>query len=125
MTAALSTLREVAGNGRLIVVFQPLRLYRTRELQAEIAEALALADEAIVMEVFSPGETRGPGEGGRPLCDAVPLPAERKAFVPSWSDVPGQVVDRAEPGDLVVTMGAPPISLMGDELLAALEERGR
>ena len=125
MTAALSTLREVAGNGRLLVVFQPLRLYRTRELQAEIAEALALADEAIVMEVFSPGETRAPGEGGRPLCDAVPLPAEHKAFVPSWSDVPGQVADRAQPGDLVVTMGAPPISLMGDELLAALEERGR
>jgi UDP-N-acetylmuramate--alanine ligase len=125
MTAALSTLREVAGSGRLLVVFQPLRLYRTRELQAEIAEALALADEAIVMEVFSPGEARGPGEGGRPLCDAVPLPADRKAFVSSWSDVPAQVADRARPGDLVVTMGAPPISLMGDELLAALEERGR
>ena len=64
MTAALQTLREVAGDGRLIVVFQPYRVYRTRDLQAEIAAALAIADEAIVMEVFGPGEVREPGEGG-------------------------------------------------------------
>ena len=38
MTAALQTLREVAGDGRLIVVFQPYRVYRTRDLQAEIAD---------------------------------------------------------------------------------------
>ena len=37
----------------------------------------------------------------------------------------GEVRKRAREGDLVVTMGAPPISLMGDELLAALAERAR
>jgi UDP-N-acetylmuramate--alanine ligase len=123
MTAALETLRQVAGSGRLLVVFQPLRLFRTRTLQAEIAAALAMADEAIVMEVFGPGETRAPGEGGRALCDAVPLPAEYKVFAPNWSEVPAEVARRARPGDLVVTMGAPPISMMGDELLTALTER--
>jgi UDP-N-acetylmuramate--alanine ligase len=34
--------------------------------------------------------------------------------------VPGEVARRARPGDVVVTMGAPPISLMGDEVIAAL-----
>ncbi|OJF13252.1 UDP-N-acetylmuramate--L-alanine ligase [Couchioplanes caeruleus] len=120
--AALRTLREVAGSGRLVVVFQPYRVYRTRDLQAELAEGLAIADEVIVMEVFGPGETRGPGEGGVALTAAIDLPAERKAFVPSWEDVPAEVVRRSRPGDVVVTMGAPPISLMGDELLAALAE---
>jgi UDP-N-acetylmuramate--alanine ligase len=123
MTAALSTLREVAGDGRLIVVFQPYRVYRTRDLQAEIAEALAIADEAVVMEVFGPGEVRAPGEGGIALTAAIDLPAEQKVFVASWEDVAGQVGERAREGDVVVTMGAPPISLMGDELLAALTER--
>ncbi|MFI5492045.1 UDP-N-acetylmuramate--L-alanine ligase [Actinoplanes sp. NPDC051859] len=120
--AALRTLREVAGSGRLVVVFQPYRVYRTRDLQAELAEGLAIADEVIVMEVFGPGETRGPGEGGVALTAAIDLPAERKVFVPSWEDVPAEVVRRSQPGDVVVTMGAPPISLMGDELLAALAE---
>jgi UDP-N-acetylmuramate--alanine ligase len=120
--AALRTLREVAGDGRLVVVFQPYRVYRTRDMQAELAEGLAIADEVIVMEVFGPGEVRGPGEGGVALTAAIDLPGERKVFVPSWEDVPAEVVRRSRPGDVVVTMGAPPISLMGDELLDALAE---
>ena len=120
--AALRTLREVAGSGRLIVVFQPYRVYRTRDMEAELAEGLAIADEVIVMEVFGPGEVRGPGEGGVALTAAIDLPDDRKVFVPSWADVPAEVVRRSRPGDVVVTMGAPPISLMGDELLDALTD---
>ncbi|BCB88372.1 hypothetical protein Psuf_056850 [Phytohabitans suffuscus] len=106
------------------MVFQPYRVYRTRDLQAELAAALAIADEVIVLEVFGPGEVRQPGEGGIALTAAVDLPAGAKVFVPSWEDVPAEVVRRAKVGDVVVTMGAPPISLMGDELLAALEPSG-
>ncbi|SCE90545.1 UDP-N-acetylmuramate--L-alanine ligase [Micromonospora viridifaciens] len=120
MTLALQTLREVAGEGRLIVVFQPYRLYRTRDLQAEIAAALGIADELVLLEVFGPGELRQPGEGSVALVEAVPLPADRKVFVEAWDDVPAEVTRRARPGDVVVTMGAPPISLMGDQLLDAL-----
>jgi UDP-N-acetylmuramate--alanine ligase len=120
MTAALRTLREVAADGRLIVVFQPYRVYRTRDMQAEIATALAIADEAIVLEVFGPGEVREPGQGGVALTAAIDLPPARKVFVPSWEDVPAEVTRRVREGDVVVTMGAPPISLMGEELLAAL-----
>jgi len=122
MTAALGTLREVAGKGRLIAVFQPYRVYRTRDLQAEIAAALAIADEVIVLEVFGPGELREPGQGGVALTAAVDLPAAAKVFEPEWDRIPAEVVARARPGDVVVTMGAPPISLMGDELLACLAE---
>jgi UDP-N-acetylmuramate--alanine ligase len=124
MTVALQTLRQLAGDGRLIVVFQPYRVYRTRQLEAEMARALALSDEAVVLEVFGPGEVREPGEGGASLTAAIDLPAERKVFLPSWDAAPGEVATRARPGDLVVTMGAPPISLLGDELLAALAARG-
>jgi len=124
MTVALRTLREVAGDGRLLAVFQPYRVYRTREMEAQIAEALGIADVAIVMEVFGPGERLEPGEGGASLVRAVPLPGDRKIFAPDWSGVPGEVVARARPGDVVVTMGAPPISLMGSELLTALAARG-
>ncbi|MFU8853127.1 UDP-N-acetylmuramate--L-alanine ligase [Micromonospora sp. SL1-18] len=123
MTLALQTLREVAGEGRLVVVFQPYRLYRTRDLQAEIAAALGIADELVLLEVFGPGELRQPGEGSVALVEAVSLPADRKVFVEAWDDVPAEVARRARPGDVVVTMGAPPISLMGDQLLDALLAR--
>lgn len=122
MTAALETLREVAGEGQLIVVFQPYRVYRTRDLETEIATALTIADQAVILEVFGPGEVREPGQGGVALTAALNLPPRRKVFVPSWDDVPGEVIRRAREGDVVVTMGAPPISLMGDQLLAALAD---
>ncbi|GAB7037854.1 MULTISPECIES: UDP-N-acetylmuramate--L-alanine ligase [Catenuloplanes] len=122
--AAIETLREVAGEGRLIVVFQPYRVYRTRDLEAELAEALSIADEAVIMEVFGPGETRLPGEGGVSLTAAIDLPADRKVFVPDWDGVAAEVVRRARPGDVVVTMGAPPSSMLGDELIAALGAPG-
>lgn len=123
MTLAMQTFREVAGSGRVIVAFQPYRLYRTRALESELAQSLAIADEVIMMEVFSPGESLESGQGAH-LLAAIDLPPECKVFVPEWDDVVGEVVRRAQPGDVVVTMGAPPISLMGDELLSALATGG-
>jgi UDP-N-acetylmuramate--alanine ligase len=123
MSAQLRTVREVAGTGRLLVVFQPYRLYRTIAFEDGIAAALGLADEVVVMEVFCPGEERLPGQGGSSLAAAVPLPGDSVVFEPSWSGVAPEVARRAKPGDLVLTMGAPPISMMGEEILAALAER--
>lgn len=123
MDAQLRTVREVAGDGRLIVVFQPYRLYRTIAFEAGLAAALDLADEVIVMEVFCPGEERQPGQGGSALARALTLPPENVVFEPSWSAVAPEVARRAKSGDLVVTMGAPPISMMGEEILNALAER--
>ena len=120
MTAALETLREVAGDGRLIVVFQPYRMYRTRDFQAEIAAALAIADEAVILEVFGPGEVREPGEGGVALTAAVDLPPGTRSSCRPGTTCRARWCAGPATGDVVVTMGAPPISLMGDELLAAL-----
>lgn len=122
MNAALTTLKGLTGDGRLIVVFQPYRVYRTRDMRTEIAEALAIADEVIVMEIFGPGEELSAGEGGQALCRAVPLDDAYKRFIPEWSEVPAEVRRLARPGDIVVTMGAPPVSLMPVELLSALEK---
>ncbi|HZE38150.1 MAG TPA: UDP-N-acetylmuramate--L-alanine ligase [Stackebrandtia sp.] len=120
--AAMSTLKELAAPGRLLVVFQPYRVYRTRDLRAEIAEGLAIGDEAVVMEVFGPGEELPPGDGGVALCEAIGLDADHKHFIPEWSDVPAAVKRLAGPGDVVVTMGAPPISLMHVDILNALRQ---
>jgi UDP-N-acetylmuramate--alanine ligase len=125
MAAQLRTVREVAGEGRLLVVFQPYRLYRLLAFLDGIAEALALADEVVVMEVFCPGEERLPGQGGAALARAIPLPEGSVVFEPSWSGVAPEVANRARPGDLVLTMGAPPISMMADDILPALQERWR
>ena len=91
----------------------------------EFGQAFGLADEAGVLEVFAPGEAPIPGASGQVMASNVPLPAEHVVFEPSWSAVPAHLADRARPGDIVMTLGAGDISMMGPEVLALLERRER
>ncbi len=121
--AQLVAAREVAGSGRLIVAFQPHRYSRTLAFASGFGAALALADEVVVMEVYAAGEEPVPGASGSTIAAAVPLPADRLVFEPSWSAVPAELARRARPGDLVMTMGAGDVTLVGPEVLRLLHER--
>jgi UDP-N-acetylmuramate--alanine ligase len=102
----LRAAREVAGTGRVIVAFQAHHYYRTADFCAEFGQALALADDVVVMEVYAPGEELLVGGTGTALAAAVALPPEHIVFEPSWSSVAGHLAARAQAGDIVVTMGA-------------------
>ena len=120
LTAQLTAAREVAGRGRLVVAFQPHRYSRTLAFAREFGEALGLADEVVVMEVYSAGEDPVPGATGATVAAAVPLARERVLFEPSWSAVPQALASRAEPGDLVLTLGAGDVTAVGPEVLRLL-----
>ncbi|MBW0092087.1 UDP-N-acetylmuramate--L-alanine ligase [Pseudonocardia sp. KRD-184] len=124
VAAQLRAARDVvAGTGRVVVAFQPHLYSRTREFAAEFGRALALADEVVVLDVFGAREDPEPGVTGALVADAVPLPAGHVHFVPGWSDVPGVVAGIARPGDLVITMGAGDVTVLGPEVLLELERR--
>jgi UDP-N-acetylmuramate--alanine ligase len=122
--AQLRAARAVAGDGRLVVAFQPHLYSRTREFADGFGRALALADEVVVMDVYGAREDPVPGVTGAMVAEAVPLPAERVHFEPSWSATAPALAERARPGDLVVTMGAGDVSMVGLEVLEALRQRG-
>ena len=123
--AALLAARQVAGTGRVFVVFQPHRYSRTLSFAAELGASLGLADEVVVMEVYAAGEDPIPGATGQAVRAAVPLPPERVVFEPSWLAVAAQIAARTRPGDIVLTMGAGDVTLLAPEVLAALEERAQ
>ncbi|GAA3229945.1 UDP-N-acetylmuramate--L-alanine ligase [Pseudonocardia petroleophila] len=124
VAAQLRAARDVvAGAGRVVVAFQPHLYSRTREFAADFGRALALADEVVVLDVFGAREDPEPGVTGALVADAVPLPAGHVRFVPGWSDVPGVVAGIARPGDLVITMGAGDVTVLGPEVLLELERR--
>jgi UDP-N-acetylmuramate--alanine ligase len=123
VTAQLRAARSVVGSGRLVVAFQPHLYSRTREFAAGFGEALGLADEVVVMDVYGAREDPVPGVTGAMVAEAVPLPAGRVHFEPSWSAAAPALADRARPGDLVVTMGAGDVSMVGPEVLEALRAR--
>ncbi|MFC0624310.1 UDP-N-acetylmuramate--L-alanine ligase [Kribbella deserti] len=123
LTVDLIAARQVAGEGRVIACFQPHLFSRTRIFAAEFSEALALADEVVVMDVFAAREDPEPGVTGALIANHVPLKPEQVRFEPSWSAVPQVVADLARPGDLVVTLGAGDVTLIGPEVVGLLAER--
>jgi UDP-N-acetylmuramate--alanine ligase len=120
ITAQLTAAREVVGQGRLVVAFQPHRYSRTLAFAEQFGAALGLADEVVVMEVYAAGEEPVPGATGATVAAHVPLPAERVVFEPSWTAVPHLLAQRAAPGDLVLTLGAGDVTAIGPEVLRLL-----
>ncbi|RJK97186.1 UDP-N-acetylmuramate--L-alanine ligase [Vallicoccus soli] len=118
--AVLRAFRGVVGAGRLVVTFQPHRYSRTEAFREDFGRALGLADEVVVMEVYGAGEDPVPGVSGATVAAAVPLPGDAVVFEPSWSAVAGELARRARPGDVVLTLGAGDVTMIGPEVLGQL-----
>jgi UDP-N-acetylmuramate--alanine ligase len=125
LRAVLTAARAVAGAGRLVVAFQPHLYSRTQTFATAFGEALGLADDVVVMEVYAAREDPVAGVSGRLVANAVPLPPEHVVFEPSFGAVARHLADRARPGDVVITFGAGDVTQLAPEVLAALEERAR
>jgi UDP-N-acetylmuramate--alanine ligase len=125
VAAQLRAARPAAHGGKLVVIFQPHLYSRTRLFAAEFGEALGLADEVVVLDVYGAREQPEPGVTGQLIVSSVPLPAERVRFEPSFERVPALVADLAKDGDLVLTMGAGDVTMLGPELIAELDRRVR
>nr|WP_281257509.1 UDP-N-acetylmuramate--L-alanine ligase [Actinophytocola xinjiangensis] len=123
VAAQLRAARPAAHDGRLVVVFQPHLYSRTKMFAAEFGAALALADEVVVLDVYGAREQPEPGVTGKLVADAVPLPGERVHYEPSFDRVPALVAGFARPGDLVLTMGAGDVTMLGPELITELDRR--
>jgi UDP-N-acetylmuramate--alanine ligase len=120
VTALLRAARGVAGDGRVVAVFQPHLFSRTRIFAADFGAALGLADEVVVLDVYPAREEPEPGVTGELITAQVPLPAGQVAFVPAAADAVAEVVRRARPGDLVLTVGAGDVTALGPAILKAL-----
>ena len=116
----LAAARALAGDGRLVVAFQPHLVSRTRSLGTAMGVALGAADEVVVCDVYLAREDPDPSVTGELVAAAVPLAPEHVAFVPDLGAVPEAVVARARPGDLVLTLGAGSITEAGPRVLDLL-----
>jgi UDP-N-acetylmuramate--alanine ligase len=124
VSALLRAARPVAGEGRIIAVFQPHLFSRTRIFAEEFGVALGLADEVVVLEVYPAREDPEPGVTGALICDTVPLPGARVTFVPGREQglerAATVVAARCRAGDLVLTIGAGDVTELGPMVLSRL-----
>ncbi|OBB96985.1 UDP-N-acetylmuramate--L-alanine ligase [Mycobacterium sp. 852002-30065_SCH5024008] len=118
--AAVRTVLEQSGGGRSLVVFQPHLYSRTKEFAAEFGHALDAADEVFVLDVYGAREQPLAGVSGASVAEHVSAPVR---YLPNFSAVAEQVAAEAGPGDVIVTMGAGDVTLLGPEIVTALRDR--
>ncbi|TFV60610.1 UDP-N-acetylmuramate--L-alanine ligase [Mycobacterium sp. PS03-16] len=122
VSAALTTVHALAreSNGRAIVVFQPHLYSRTQTFAREFGAALSAADVVFVLDVYGAREQPIAGVSGASIAEHVTVPV---TYVPDFSAVAGRVAEVAAPGDVVVTMGAGDVTMLGPEILSAMHDR--
>ncbi len=121
IAAVLRTAREAAP-ARLVVAFQPHRYSRTRDLLADFGPALGLADLVVLTDIYAASETPLPGISLESLADAVRPHVKDLRLVPKVADVPSHLALLAQPGDLIVTLGAGSIGQVADQTVALLRQ---
>ena len=125
ISAVVSTAR-LRSPARLRVVFQPHRYSRTIRLLERFGQALADADEVILTEVYAASEAPIPGATAEAIAEVVRrLSSVPVRVVPSLDDIPDMVVADAQPGDVVVTLGAGSIGTVASRIVAGLQGRAR
>lgn len=123
VAATLTAARAVAGNGKVVVAFQPFRYYRVAAFLPQFAAALQLADCVAVLETYAPGEAAIPGAGGAAVAAAIDLPKGCVVFEPSFLKVVDLISSWAQPGDIVLTLGAGDMAMLAPEIVAGLERK--
>lgn len=118
LTAARERVNQ-AGKGEVIVVFQPHLYSRTAEFHTEFAEALSLADRAILLDIYGAREQPVENITSAIIADEMTLPT---VIEPNFSAVPDRVAEIAHPHDLVITMGAGSVTMLAPEIYHRLED---
>jgi len=121
--ATLAAARQ-CGYRRIHVIFQPHRYTRTQLLLDEFATAFADADSVTVLDIYAASEAPIEGINGQMLAHRIAQGGTRAAFAASFPNAAAAVAQAAQPGDLVLTLGAGNVVQLGPLVLDALTDPG-
>ena len=125
LAATLEAARQGWPDRRVVLVFQPHRYTRTRDLLDEFARVLSEADALVVAEVYPAGEAPIAGADSKSLCRAIRSRGRvEPVLLKSLDELPGALADVLRDGDVVLTMGAGSIGAAAHDLPAALAATG-
>lgn len=117
--AALSAARSVAGGHKVHVLFQPHLFSRTREFAREFAEALNLADTALVLDIYPAREDPIPGVTSQLITDHL----HGGGRLVAADEAVAELAAAAGDGDIVLTAGAGDVTAFGPRIVEALHGR--
>ncbi|KDM92739.1 UDP-N-acetylmuramate--L-alanine ligase [Photobacterium galatheae] len=104
---------------RLVMIFQPHRYSRTRDLYDDFANVLEQVDVLLMLDVYSAGEAPIPGADGRSLCRTIRGRGKvDPIFVPNAAALPAALANVMQENDLVLTQGAGDVGKIARQLAA-------
>ncbi len=107
MAATLAAARGAYPGRRLVLAFQPHRYTRTRDCFEDFVRVLGTADALLLAEVYPAGEAPIVAADGRALARALRVAGKvEPVFVETIDAMPEAILAAAQPGDVVITMGA-------------------
>jgi len=115
----LEAARRFAGDGRLIVIFQPHRYSRTEAFATAFASVLDTADRTIVLEVYAASEKPIPGVTSKLITSQM----KNGEYIPNFVEVTDSIVEMAQPGDVIMTLGAGDVSSLAPIIVDGLNRR--
>ena len=110
---ALLTAARSMGYQRVICAFQPHTYSRTKALFDDFVRELHTVDQVVLAEIFAARETNTIGISSADLAAEIP----GSIFCPTLQDVTAQLKKLAQPGDLILTVGAGDIYTAGEALI--------
>jgi UDP-N-acetylmuramate--alanine ligase len=121
--ATLQAARE-CGYGRVLVLFQPHRYTRTRDLMGDFAGAFGDADAVEVLDIYAASEQPIEGVSGESLAAAIrEVKGGRVGYAASMPEAVAKLAADARPGEMVLTLGAGSVSQAAGSLLEALKSK--
>jgi UDP-N-acetylmuramate--alanine ligase len=121
--ATLAAARQ-CGYRRVHVIFQPHRYTRTRDLMDEFSKAFTHADSLFVLDIYVASEKPVEGINSHVLVQRIVKSGNRSAsYVPSFADAAKAVAGVAQPGDMILTLGAGSVSQLAPAILEQLEKK--
>lgn len=125
--AVIQAIRDGWPERRLVMIYQPHRYTRTRDLYEDFARVLSETDLLLMLEVYAAGEQPIQGADTRSLCRSIRQRGVEPVFVESTDDLPELLSHVLRPGDLLLTQGAGDITTLAHRLsqldLSSLQEK--
>jgi len=123
IAATLEALKQAWPNRRSVIVFQPHRYTRTRDLFEDFVQVLSGVSVLILMDIYSAGETPIAGADGRALSRAIRLRGRvEPIFVENWQELPRILASVVKADDVILTMGAGNVGQIASQLPQTLAE---
>lgn len=123
VSAVINTTRRVWPERRIVMVYQPHRYTRTRDLYDDFVRVLVQVDMLVIVEVYSAGEDPIPGADGRSLCHGIrQLGPLNPVFVETPDEAYGVLSSILRDDDIVVVQGAGSVNQVSNRLVAGTND---